>query len=57
MVHGKWDRTIRPDQAERLYAAAAEPKEIRWWNAGHYLPDEAIREAAAWLKGKLATPR
>jgi dienelactone hydrolase len=55
MVHGKWDRTVRPDQAERLYAAAGEPKEIRWWNAGHYLPDEAIREAAAWLREKLSS--
>lgn len=54
MVHGKGDRTVRPDQAERLFAAAAEPKEIRWWNAGHYLPDEAIREAAGWLREKLA---
>lgn len=53
MVHGRWDRTVRPEQAERLYAAAAEPKEIRWWNAGHYLPQEAIHEAAAWLREKL----
>lgn len=54
MVHGRWDRTVRPDQAERLYAAAGEPKEIRWWNAGHYLPDEAVREAARWLRERLA---
>ena len=53
MVHGRWDRTVRPEQAERLYAAAGEPKEIRWWNAGHYLPQEAIHEAAAWLRERL----
>ena len=49
MVHGRHDRTVRPDQAERLFAAAAEPKTIRWWDAGHYLPEAAIDEAARWL--------
>jgi hypothetical protein len=53
MVHGRGDRTIRPDQAERLFAAAEEPKELRWWNAGHILPPEAIRYAASWLADQL----
>ena len=60
MVHGRRDRTILPAQAERLYAAAAEPKEIHWWDAGHYLPDEAVAKAASWvadtLRGVPATP-
>src|SRR5688500_5936530 len=49
MVHGRRDRTVTPDQATRLFDAAREPKEIRWWDAGHYLPAAAIDEAAAWL--------
>ncbi|WP_019586156.1 alpha/beta hydrolase family protein [Deinococcus apachensis] len=49
MVHGRHDPVIRPDQAERLYAAAREPKELRWWNAGHSLPTAAIEDAADWL--------
>jgi len=49
MVHGRRDRTIPPALAERLFAAAPEPKEIQWWEAGHYLPDEAVRSAARWL--------
>lgn len=53
MVHGKNDRTMRPDQAERLFAAAGEPKELRWWQAGHYLPEEAIGYAADWLAARL----
>jgi hypothetical protein len=53
MVHGRGDRTIRPEQAERLFAAAAEPKELRWWNAGHILPPDAIGYAADWLKERL----
>ncbi len=53
MVHGRDDRTVRPDQAERLYAAAGEPREIRWWSAGHVLPPAAIRYAAEWLRKQL----
>lgn len=53
MVHGRRDRTIQPEQAERLFAAAGEPKELRWWDAGHYLPPAAIDDAAAWLRARL----
>ena len=54
MVHGRRDRTVTPEQARRLFEAARDPKEIRWWDAGHYLPAPAIGEAAAWLAEKLA---
>ena len=54
IVHGRADRTIRPDQAQRLFETAGEPKEIRWWDAGHYLPPQAIRDAAAWLAERMA---
>jgi uncharacterized protein len=53
IVHGRHDRTARPDQAQRLYDAAGEPREIRWWDAGHRLPDAAIGDAAAWLDERL----
>lgn len=56
MVHGRNDRTVRPDQAERLFAAAPEPKELRWWQAGHVLPPAAIEDAAAWLAARLRRP-
>lgn len=55
MIHGRWDSTVRPDQAERLFAAAEEPKEIRWWDAGHFLPNAAIDDAARWLASRLGT--
>jgi dienelactone hydrolase len=54
VVHGRHDRTMRPEQASRLYEAAAEPKEIRWYDAGHYLPAAAIDDAADWLRDHLA---
>ncbi len=49
MLNGKFDRTIVPEQAERLFAAAAEPKEIKWYPAGHVLRQEAADDAASWL--------
>jgi dienelactone hydrolase len=54
VVHGTRDRTVLPEQAQRLYDAAGEPKEIRWWASGHYLPAAAIEHAAAWLEERLA---
>ena len=53
MVHGRRDRTVTAAQARRLFDAAREPKEIRWWDAGHRLPAEAIGEAAGWLADRL----
>lgn len=57
MIHGKRDHTVRPEQATRLFEAAAEPKELRWYDAGHWLPDTATHDAAVWLKAQLAKRR
>jgi uncharacterized protein len=54
MVHGKQDRTVMPAQAARLFAAAGEPKEIRWLEAGHRLPPAAIDGVGLWLRRQLA---
>lgn len=53
MIHGRRDRTVKPEQAERLFAAAGEPKEIRWYDCGHWLPEGAIDDAAHWLARQL----
>jgi fermentation-respiration switch protein FrsA (DUF1100 family) len=53
MVHGRRDRTVTAEQAERLFAAAGEPKTLRWWEAGHFLPDAAIDDAAEWLRAMM----
>lgn len=55
MVHGRRDPTVRPEQAQRLFDAAMEPKELRWYDAGHYLPQQALEDAADWLVGRLAS--
>lgn len=54
MLHGKLDRTIPPEQAQRLFDAASEPKELRWYDSGHVLRAAAADDAAAWLA---AAPR
>jgi dienelactone hydrolase len=56
MLNGRFDRTVRPPHAERLFKAAGEPKQMRWFNSGHILPAEAIGEAADWLVGHLESP-
>ena len=53
MLNGKHDRTIKAEQATRLFAAAGEPKEIRWWDSAHHLPEQTVTEAAEWLAGRL----
>ena len=59
MINGRFDRTIRPDQARRLFEAAREPKEQRWYEGGHWPPSHAIDDAADWLASRLtqAAPR
>jgi fermentation-respiration switch protein FrsA (DUF1100 family) len=57
MLHGKNDRTIRPDQAQRLFDAASQPKELRWYETGHVLPTAAADDAASWLVEKLVISR
>jgi fermentation-respiration switch protein FrsA (DUF1100 family) len=57
MVHGRGDRTITPAQAERLFEAAREPKELRWYQGGHWPPQSAIDDAAAWLAKTLGEQR
>ena len=53
MLHGRNDRTVRPDQAQRLFDAAREPKELIWYDAGHRLPAGAGEVAARWLEERL----
>jgi uncharacterized protein len=53
MINGRFDRTVRPAQAERLFAAAPEPKTMRWYGGGHWPPAREMEYAAEWLAGQL----
>ena len=55
MINGRFDRTVRPSQAERLFAAAQEPKTMRWYGGGHWPPAAEIDFAAEWLASQLTT--
>lgn len=54
LVNGRRDTTTRPAQAERLFAYAEEPKELRWYEGGHWPPPSAIEGAAEWTAERLA---
>ena len=54
MVNGRYDRTITPDQARALFDAAGEPKEMRWYDGGHWPPQSAVEQVADWLGARLA---
>ncbi|HEX4682561.1 MAG TPA: alpha/beta fold hydrolase [Gemmatimonadaceae bacterium] len=53
MINGKYDRTIRPEQARTLFDAAEEPKEIHWYDGGHWPPVAAIDAVAEWVADRL----
>jgi len=49
VLHGVNDRTIRREQAQKLYDSASEPKTLNWYQSGHVLPPAAADDAAKWL--------
>jgi dienelactone hydrolase len=53
LVNGRRDTTTRPAQAERLFAYAEEPKELRWYDGGHWPPQTEIEHTAEWVRGEL----
>jgi pimeloyl-ACP methyl ester carboxylesterase len=55
MVNGRFDRTIKADQAERMFDAAGEPKQIHWYQGGHWPPQPAIDFGAQWLAERLSS--
>jgi len=47
------DRHVPKERAEEFFAAAREPKEMKWYESGHGLNQDATQDRKAWLKGKL----
>lgn len=54
MVNGRSDRTVTPVQAQALFDAALEPKQLRWYDGGHWPPESALTWIAEWLASSLA---
>ena len=47
------DFHVPNERAEEFFAAAKEPKQIKWYDAGHELNENATRDRKAWLREKL----
>jgi dienelactone hydrolase len=50
---GTDDPHVLKERGQEFFAAAKEPKEMKWYEAGHGLNDESTRERKAWLKKML----
>ncbi len=53
MQAGEHDQVMPREDVEALYAAASEPKELRWYDSGHEMNPKAGRERVAWLRREL----
>jgi len=47
------DFHVSRERAEEFFAAAQEPKEMKWYESGHSLNEEATKDRKSWLKQKL----
>ena len=47
------DFHVPKERAEEFFAAAKHPKEMKWYEAGHGLNEDATHDRKAWLKEKL----
>jgi len=53
LQNGRFDEFIPGYEAEELHAAAPQPKEVRWYNAGHSLGQQAVADRLKWLQEKI----
>lgn len=51
------DEFVPREEASLFYQAASDPKELKWYDAGHDLNDEARADRAVWLAGMLRITR
>lgn len=47
------DFHVPKERAQEFFSAANDPKEMKWYEAGHGLNEDATRERRIWLKQKL----
>lgn len=50
---GRWDAVVPALDLDTLHERASEPKELRWYDAGHELGQEAAAERVEWLSERL----
>ncbi len=54
---GRTDRFVSEAKGREFFAAAKEPKKALWYDAGHGLNEEAVKDRVEWLLPHLAPPR
>jgi dienelactone hydrolase len=54
---GTSDRFVSEAKSREFFAAAAEPKKALWYDAGHGLNEQAVKDRIEWLAPQLAPPR
>ena len=53
---GKYDRFVTEAKAKQLFEAARDPKEIKWYEAGHALDEQAVADRLAWIRKHVSRP-
>ncbi|WP_292365839.1 MULTISPECIES: alpha/beta hydrolase [unclassified Methanoculleus] len=51
------DEVITEEQSREFFERASDPKSLEWYDAGHYLDEEARRDRIAWLGKQLSLER
>ena len=51
--NARHDEGIQEEDALRYQQAGSEPKRVRWYDSGHRLPAEAIRDRVEWLQSQI----
>jgi dienelactone hydrolase len=54
---GTTDVHVSKGRAETIIAATSEPKKVIWYEAGHGLNDQAVKDRMTWLKEQLSGRR
>ncbi|HSI35081.1 MAG TPA: alpha/beta fold hydrolase [Tepidisphaeraceae bacterium] len=49
MLNATQDHIITREMTQRMFDAAAQPKQLKWYESGHLLPKQAYDEAAQWV--------
>ncbi|HEX8394402.1 MAG TPA: dienelactone hydrolase family protein [Longimicrobium sp.] len=53
LQNGRWDEYIPSADAAELHAAAPEPRDVRWYDAGHNLTQQAVIDRQRWLHERI----
>jgi predicted esterase len=53
LQNGRFDEFVPSYEAEELHAAAPPSREVRWYDAGHNLTQQAVVDRLEWLRAQI----